>query len=107
MSCKRSCHRYTATNGSTGGAFVSVIPGIDGLVHISQIANQRVEKVGDVLKVGDQVDAKIIEINYDTKKISLSIKATLPEEDVAEEELTEAPAEVVAEAPAEDGTVEE
>ena len=89
------------------GAFVSVIPGIDGLVHISQIANQRVEKVGDVLKVGDQVDAKIIEINYDTKKISLSIKATLPEEDVAEEELTEAPAEVVAEAPAEDGTVEE
>ncbi len=83
------------------GAFVSVIPGIDGLVHISQIANQRVEKVGDVLKAGDQVDAKIIEINYDTKKISLSIKAALPEESEASAEESEA------EAPAEDGSVEE
>ncbi len=75
------------------GVFVSVIPGIDGLVHISQIANHRVEKVGDVLKVGDEVDAKIIEINYETKKISLSIKATLPEEDavaeIAEDQPTE------------------
>lgn len=63
------------------GAFVSVIPGIDGLVHISQIANHHVEKVGDALKVGDAMDAKIIEINYETKKISLSIKAALPAED--------------------------
>ena len=62
------------------GAFVTVIPGIDGLVHISQIANHRVEKVGDALKVGDVVNAKIIEINYETKKISLSIKAALPED---------------------------
>ncbi len=62
------------------GAFVSVIPGIDGLVHISQLANRHVEKVGDVLKVGDVVNAKIIEINYETKKISLSIKAALPED---------------------------
>lgn len=62
------------------GAFVSVIPGIDGLVHISQIANYRVEKVGDALKVGDEVKAKIIEINYETKKISLSIKAALSED---------------------------
>ena len=81
------------------GAFVSVIPGIDGLVHISQIANHRVEKVGDALKVGDEVDAKIIEINYETKKISLSIKAALPEEDAVED--------AEAEAPAEDGSVEE
>lgn len=79
------------------GAFVSVIPGIDGLVHISQIANHHVEKVGDALKVGDAVDAKIIEINYETKKISLSIKAALPEEDAAE----------VDDQPAEDAVVEE
>ncbi len=83
------------------GAFVSVIPGIDGLVHISQIANHRVEKVGDVLKVGDAVDAKIIEIDYETKKISLSIKAALPEEEEVAVEEAEA------EAPAEDGAVEE
>lgn len=69
------------------GAFVSVIPGIDGLVHISQIANRHVEKVGDVLKVGDEVDAKITEINYETKKISLSIKAALPEDAAEEEDL--------------------
>lgn len=62
------------------GAFVSVIPGIDGLVHISQIAPRRLEKVSDVLKVGDVVDAKITEINYETKKISLSIRDALPEE---------------------------
>jgi len=62
------------------GAFVSVIPGIDGLVHISQIANRHVEKVADVLKVGDEVSAKIIEINYETKKISLSIKAALADD---------------------------
>ena len=78
------------------GAFVSVIPGIDGLVHISQIANRRIEKVGDALKVGDVVNAKIIEINYETKKISLSVKAALPE-DAAE----------VDDQPAEDAAVEE
>ncbi len=63
----------------TYGAFVSVVPGIDGLVHISQIANHRVEKVSDALKVGQEVNAKIIEINYETQKISLSIKAALEE----------------------------
>ncbi len=69
------------------GAFVSVIPGIDGLVHISQIANHRVEKASDVLKAGQQVNAKVLEINYETKKISLSIKAALSDdEEVAEVE---------------------
>lgn len=66
------------------GAFVSVIPGIDGLIHISQLANTHVDKVSSVLTVGQVVAAKITEINYDTKKISLSIKAIasgkLPEE---------------------------
>ncbi|MDF2685864.1 MAG: bifunctional 4-hydroxy-3-methylbut-2-enyl diphosphate reductase/30S ribosomal protein [Clostridia bacterium] len=66
------------------GAFVSVIPGIDGLIHISQLANIHVDKVSSVLTVGQEVAAKITEINYETKKISLSIKAIatgkLPEE---------------------------
>ncbi|MBQ2273156.1 MAG: bifunctional 4-hydroxy-3-methylbut-2-enyl diphosphate reductase/30S ribosomal protein S1 [Clostridia bacterium] len=77
------------------GAFVSVIPGIDGLVHISQVAPRRLEKVSDVLKVGDVVDAKITEINYETKKISLSIRDALPEEGeaVAADEAAEGSAE--------------
>lgn len=75
------------------GAFVSVIPGIDGLVHISQIANRHVEKVGDALKVGDEVSAKIIEINYETKKISLSIKAALADDDAASDDQAAADAE--------------
>ncbi len=67
------------------GAFAQVIPGVDGLIHISQIANTRVNSVGDVLKVGDKVMAKITEINSDTHRISLSIRALLPDEPTAEE----------------------
>ncbi len=59
------------------GAFANVIPGIDGLIHISQIADKHIEKPQDVLKVGDMVDAKITEINYETKRVSLSIRALL------------------------------
>lgn len=66
------------------GAFVSVIPGIDGLIHISQLSNKRVANVADVVSVGDEVDAQITEIDYENKKVSLSIRAILPEE-VAEE----------------------
>ena len=69
------------------GAFAEIIPGIDGLIHISQIANQRVEKVSDVLSVGQVVDAKIVEIDADKKRISLSIRAlldTITEEAVEE-----------------------
>ncbi len=62
------------------GAFAQIIPGVDGLIHISQIANRRIDKVSDVLKVGDVVDAKIIEVDYEKKKVSLSIRATLEEE---------------------------
>ena len=79
------------------GAFANVIDGIDGLIHISQIANKRIEKPQDVLKVGEEVEAKITEIDYDKKRVSLSIRALLPEEEVAEEveavEEAEAPAE--------------
>ena len=71
------------------GAFVSVIPGIDGLIHISQLSNKRVANVADVVSVGDEVEAKITEIDYDNKKVSLSIRALLPEEPVVEETVEE------------------
>ncbi len=60
------------------GAFVELEKGIDGLVHISQISNFRIAKPGDVLDIGRDVEAKIIEFNTDTKKISLSIKDVNP-----------------------------
>lgn len=83
------------------GAFAQILPGVDGLIHISQIANHRVEKPQDELKVGQEVTAKITAIDYDRKRISLSIRALLdPEEAPAEE----APAE---EAPAEEPAAEE
>ena len=62
------------------GAFVRILPGVDGLVHISEISNDRVEKVGDVLKVGDEVNVKLLDVDFDKKRISLSMKALLPEE---------------------------
>ena len=72
------------------GAFVSVVPGADGLIHISQIAHTRVNNINDALTVGQKVNVKIMEIDTENKKIALSIKETLeaPEEaeEVAEEE---------------------
>ncbi len=67
------------------GAFARIIPGIDGLIHISQIANKHIAKPQDELKVGQTVDAKITAIDLEKKRISLSIRALLPEEEVAEE----------------------
>ena len=67
------------------GAFARIIPGIDGLIHISQIANQRIEKPQDVLKIDEVVKAKITEIDFDKKRVSLSIRATLPQEEATEE----------------------
>lgn len=60
---------------TTFGAFAQIIPGIDGLIHISQISSERVNKVSDVLNVGDEVDAKITEIDFDKKRVSLSMRA--------------------------------
>ena len=57
------------------GAFAEVMPGVDGLIHISQIANRRIGKPDEVLTVGEMVDAKIISIDNDKQKISLSIRA--------------------------------
>ena len=59
------------------GAFVRILPGVDGLVHISEISNDRVEKVSDALKVGDMVDVKLLDVDFDKKRISLSMKALL------------------------------
>ena len=63
------------------GAFVRILPGVDGLVHISEISNDRVEKVSDALKVGDMVDVKLLDVDFDKKRISLSMKALLKDQD--------------------------
>lgn len=68
------------------GAFVRILPGIDGLVHISEISNERVEKVSDVLSVGQEVNVKLIDVDYDKKRISLSMKALLNEAPAEEAE---------------------
>ena len=104
---------------TTFGAFANILPGIDGLIHISQIANQRIEKTSDVLSVGQKVKAKITAIDFDKKRISLSMRALLPvEEEVVEADevvaTTEAPVEEtpdtvveeVAETPVEETTEE-
>ena len=66
------------------GAFIELEPGIDALLHVSQIAKEHVEKPADVLKVGQEVEAKIVDFNEDEKKISLSIKAMFaPEKEEA------------------------
>ena len=57
------------------GAFVELAPGVDALLHVSQISAEHVEKPADVLKVGQEVEAKIVDFNEEDKKISLSIKA--------------------------------
>ncbi len=71
---------------TTFGAFANIIPGIDGLIHISQIADRRIDKPEDVLSEGEVVNAKITEIDYDKKRVSLSIRALLDEEDEDYEE---------------------
>ena len=74
------------------GAFATVVPGVDGLIHISQIANRRIDKPGDVLTVGDVVEAKITAIDEEKHKVSLSIRAlsapapAAPVENAAQEE---------------------
>ena len=70
----------------TFGAFAEVVPGVDGLIHISQIADHRIEKPGDVLAEGDMVDVKITDIDMEHKKVSLSIRALLEEPAAAEDE---------------------
>ncbi len=82
---KDAASKYTVGNIVTGkvarmtdfGAFVELEPGVDALLHVSQISKEHVEKPADVLKVGDEVTAKVVDFNEADKKISLSIKAML------------------------------
>ena len=78
---------------TTFGAFANIIDGIDGLIHISQIANKRIEKPQDELKIGEVVKAKITAIDFDKKRVSLSIKELLPDAPVISEEEASAEAE--------------
>ena len=80
---------------TTFGAFAQILPGVDGLIHISQIANRRIDKPQDALKVGEEVQVKITGIDMESKRISLSIRALLEDAPVETEEVAE-------EAPAED-----
>ncbi len=70
----------------TFGAFAEVVPGVDGLIHISQIADRRIEKPGDVLSEGQMVDAKITAIDEEKQKISLSIRALLGDHEAEAED---------------------
>ncbi len=63
------------------GAFVELEPGIDALLHVSQIAREHIEKPSDALKTGQEVEAKVVDFNEDDRKISLSIKALLSKDD--------------------------
>ena len=92
------------------GAFAEVVPGADGLIHISQITDHKIDKPGDILEVGQVVDAKITALDQENRKISLSIRALMEpaveeaadDEDVAEDEAPAEEAAPVEEAPAEE-----
>ncbi len=91
------------------GAFAQIIPGVDGLIHISQIAYKHIGTPAEVLKVGEIVKAKIMEIDFDKKRVSLSIKALLEPPVIEEEtveEVAESPVEEVVEEAASEETAE-
>ena len=71
------------------GAFAEIVDGVDGLIHISQIALEKIAKPADVLELGQVVDAKITDIDYENQKVSLSIRALLEEARAAEEAMPE------------------
>ena len=90
---KDATTKYAVGNVVTGkvarmtdfGAFVELAPGVDALLHVSQISKDHVEKPADALTVGQEVEAKVVDFNEEEKKISLSIKALYAPEEVAEE----------------------
>lgn len=99
--------KVTVVSMTTYGAFARIIPGIDGLVHISQIADKHIAKPQDELTVGQEVDAKIIAVDPDKKRVSLSIRALLEpevqkEEAPAEDAVDEVVYETAEEVPAEE-----
>ena len=67
------------------GAFVELEPGVDALLHVSQISKEHVEKPADVLKIGQEIEAKVVDFNNEDRKISLSMKALIPDEEPVEE----------------------
>ena len=75
--------KATIVSMTTFGAFARILPGIDGLIHISQIARERIAKPSDALSVGDVVDVKITEADLEKRRISLSIRALLEEQDAS------------------------
>ncbi len=89
------------------GAFARIIPGVDGLIHISQIANKHIEKPQDELTVGQEVEVKITAVDLEKKRVSLSIRALLPEEEKAPAKETSSEDEVVATASEEEVKVAE
>ncbi len=64
---------------TTFGAFANVIPGIDGLIHISEISHSHIGNPAEVLKIGDEVDVKILDVDFEKKRVSLSMKALIEE----------------------------
>lgn len=79
------------------GAFVELEPGVDALLHVSQISHDHVEKPSDVLSVGQEITAKVVDFNEDDKKISLSMKALENTDDIVSQEMYEDVAEDAAE----------
>lgn len=67
-------------------AFIELEPGVDALLHVSQISREHIEKPSDVLHVGDEVTAKVVDFNEADKKISLSVKALLNQENTHKED---------------------
>ena len=72
------------------GAFIELEPGVDALLHVSQISRVHVDKPSDVLKVGQEVTAKVVDFNEEEKKISLSMKVLEPAKDEAAQPVQEA-----------------
>ena len=92
-----AAEKYAVGNVVTGkvarmtdfGAFIELEPGVDALLHVSQISKEHVEKPADVLKIGQEITAKIVDFNEEEKKISLSVKVLENNADVKEETLKE------------------
>jgi 4-hydroxy-3-methylbut-2-enyl diphosphate reductase len=87
------------------GAFAELIPGIYWLIYISQISTRRIDKPSSVLTVGDEVDVKIVSIDYEAMRVNLSIRALLEERGIAAEVASDSPADEAA--PAEVPSVDE
>ncbi len=97
--------KVTIVSMTTYGAFARIIPGIDGLIHISQIADKHIAKPQDELQVGQEVEAKITAVDNDKKRISLSIRALIQKEEEEAQDI-EAKDEVVYEATEENAPAE-